>query len=144
MPIDINNLNPGVRFGFPDDDSEEWVSIRRLTQEALSRIGEETEKNHVEYRQPLNEKGKVNQRVPPQRVEWTEIIESKKKEEMLWDYSIEDWNLFDLEGKSVPCTLENKVKLMRESGSFPIFWADKIEILNETEPAHEKALEKNS
>jgi len=40
-------------------------------------------------------------------------VQEKKEREMIWDYAIQDWkNLLDKDEKEIPCTLENKLKLM--------------------------------
>ena len=39
--------------------------------------------------------------------------QEKKERELIWDYAIQDWqNLHDKDGKDIPCTIENKLKLM--------------------------------
>jgi hypothetical protein len=44
--------------------------------------------------------------------------QEKKEREMIWDYAIEDWEgILDAKGKPIPCTLENKMKLM----NIPVF-----------------------
>ncbi len=42
--------------------------------------------------------------------------QEKKEREMIWDHAIVDWeNIIDSQGNQIPCTLENKMKLMSNS-----------------------------
>ncbi len=144
MPIDLENLNPGIWFDYPEDGAEECVCIRSLNQAALKEINIATEKKQVAFKQPTDEKGKINRRIPPQRVEWVEVTDPQVRDEMIWDYTVVDWKLLDMSNDPVPCTKENKNKLMHESGSFMFFWAECLERIDEIEKEHEKTLEKNA
>ena len=39
--------------------------------------------------------------------------QEKRERELIWDYAIQDWKgILDKDGEEIPCTLENKLKLM--------------------------------
>ena len=66
-------------------------------------------KNEAEF--VLNKKTRAMERVTYSK-DLTHV-ERKKFQEEMWDYVIINWeNLLDKSGNSIPCTKENKVKLM--------------------------------
>ena len=146
MPIDLSNLNAGTWFPYPDEERAvdgEKVCMRRLNHTASKNITDQTDVVRSEFRQPLKANGKVNKRVPPQRVEWVETKDPEKKEEMIWDYTITDWILFDQNKKKIPCNAKLKFQLMREDSVFPIFWADSLEALDTIEEKEQDEKTKN-
>jgi len=63
---------------------------------------------------------------------------------LIWDYCIVDWKNVQLDGEDVPCTTENKVKLMKQCLDFAKFVTTCIDELAETNKALEEARLKNS
>ena len=147
MPININNLNPGVWFEYPQADDytgpTERIKIRNANLYAINEIEKETGAKRVEYVQPKKNNGKPDRRQQLQRVEYEEVDEDKR-ESLIFDFIIVDWNLLTPEGEKIPCNLETKVKLMRGSSEFNKFVTDCCEKLNDDETKRKEALEKNS
>ena len=105
MPIDLKNLNPGVRFYWPEDsDKEEWVELRDLTS--------------VQQRKLLRECGvkpSKEFRVNPEtrRMEAIEYYGSdpevaEKFEALVYDAYIVDWNFETPDGQKIECNKDNK------------------------------------
>jgi len=142
MPFDISNLNPGTWFPFPLETDErkrkskgkkeydEKVCIRLHTADFFDDLEERTAKVERDYVQPKKENGKINKRAPLQVVEYRNVINKELRNELLWDYLIVDWVLYDYKSKEkIPCTKEMKLKLMRNSIEFATYISDCIEIL---------------
>jgi len=131
MKFDMNNLNPGTWFYFDDEKPEEGrVCLRVCNGEILDQIDRETVSRKVEYRKH-------------QRYE-TEDVDDKKRDLLMWDYVIVDWeNLCDANGKEIPCTAENKAKLMTGSPFFFQFVSDCVDRLNAEQAAIREQEEKN-
>lgn len=128
MKFDLENLNPGVFFPF--EDSEGGITIRLASGEALNDIDKKCVKKKVEYR-----KG--------QRYEVVNVNDEKRST-LLWDYVIVDWEgVTDLEGNPIPCTQENKHRLMIGSTRFSNFVSKCVENLAEDIEEIEEELEKN-
>lgn len=124
MAWDIDgDLNPSVKFSIGD----EWICVR-VASDADNRkffdlIGV---KETVEY--------KTDSRTRQmQRLTFLELSETQKEKfnEEIWDFSIVEWNLLDKNGDSIPCTRENKIKLMRHSPKFASWVAECLESLRE-------------
>jgi hypothetical protein len=63
---------------------------------------------------------------------------------MLWDFCIVDWkNLLDANRNQIPCTTENKLKLMNRSTKFSKFITGCITKLTEMDTQQEEDLRKN-
>lgn len=139
MPFDIHNLNPGERFELP---SGEGVFLRPPNVEFLDSIKSQTTVKKVEHVQPKKKSGKPDRRQPLQRIEYEEVDETKE-EELIFDYMIVDWDIKTPGGEDIPCTTENKVKLMRESLEFNKFVTENCDYLFKEEEARERELEKN-
>lgn len=89
------------------------VKIRLADSEQMERIHAQTRKKIYEY--VHNPKTRSMERVSS--IEQTPEQE-KKERELIWDYAIEDWEgILDTKGQPIPCTPENKMKLM----NVPIF-----------------------
>lgn len=130
MKFDLENLNPGTFFPFPEEDGEGGVTIRLASGDELSRIEKACVKKKYEY--------KKNQRF--------EVIDEDeiKRSRMLWDYVIVSWEgLTDTEGKPIPCIMENKVKLMQNSTKFSTFVSECISVLTDQMDTYRDSLEKN-
>jgi hypothetical protein len=106
----IKEPNPGVWFRFDEDDpSSGRICIRVLNPAMVQEIDKATSKEKWEWRQGQKFKS------PPD-------IDEPKRDRMLWDYCIVSWErLEDDDGKPLECTLENKVKLIKENPNFFAF-----------------------
>ena len=129
MKFDLDNLNPGTRFDFPD--SKAWVCLRTCAGDDLKAIHKQSRKKRIEYKRG-------------QRFEYQQIDE-KLESKLLWDFCITDWGeLFDAQGKSIPCNTKMKILLMGKSVVFSSFVAERLDILNQAEAQDEEKREKNS
>ena len=78
-----------------------------------------------------------------ERVAWEEKDEDLH-EELFWDKVIVDWEgIVDAKGLLMPCTRENKVKLMLRSAKFAKMVNDSFKILTDAEAAELETAEKN-
>ncbi len=127
----LTDPNPGVWFKFDDSDPGSGeIRIRVLN--ALKR--EEIQKACVKTRDIY----KQGQRYV------TSDTNDALFSEMLWDYSIVEWNgLEDDAGIPLPCDTETKVKLMRENVGFSLFVSRCLEKLNDEEENRVAMIEKN-
>ena len=129
MKFDLDNLNPGTRFDFPDSDA--WVCLRTCAGDDLKAIHKQTRKKKIEYRRG-------------QRFEYQEINEGLESR-LLWDFCIMDWGgLFDKHAKPIACNTEMKVLLMGKSVVFSSFVVECLDKLNQAEARDEEKREKNS
>ena len=146
MPINIKDLNPGEWFEYPSDDGYagevEKVKLRAPDLEAIKRIDAQTATKEVEHVQPRKKNGKIDRRQSLQRIEYV-VYDDEKKEALVFDFMIVDWNLKTPEGIDIPCTTENKVKLLLGSREFNRFVTECCETLTEENEKREKDLEKN-
>jgi len=133
MKINLNEPNPGVFFRWPNakTDEEGGITLRALNIEALTAIDDAT----------TTKKKKFRGHTPYDDVK----VDEKRREELIWDYCIVDWeNLQDENGKDIPCTLENKVMLMRTQFQFSVFVADCLDQLTEFAEGQKETELKNS
>ena len=78
----------------------------------------------------------------PARFEKVEFDE-KKRNEMFWDFVIVDWEgFYDVNGIEIPCTKENKLKLLRTNEGARVI-ADCLERLKDAEKEQKELEEKN-
>jgi len=131
MRFNLDDLNPAAWFDVPDDKDNGKVQIRTCAGSDLELIAKDATKKRVEYKKN-------------QRFEFTETDE-KKYQKILWDHCIVDWeNIFDGNGKKIPCVIDNKLLLMKNSVSFANFIGDCLEIINTDSRTFEEVAEKNS
>ena len=125
-------------FHKPEEDAGR-VCLRPASREIIAEAESKTMKKVSEF--VLNPKTKEMERV----VYYDQTPEQKKQEnEMLWDYTIVDWeNLLDKEGNQIPCTRDNKIKLMNVL-MFARFINRCLEILSGAEDNKEEQERKNS
>jgi hypothetical protein len=96
-----------VAYLDPEDDAGK-VCLRIATPEVIEEIQSQTRKKTAEF--ALNPKTRQMERV--QYFDQTPAQE-KKERELIWDHAIQDWKgILDVNGNEVPCTLENKLRLM--------------------------------
>lgn len=119
MRFNLEELNPGVWIALDEDHPEQGkLCLRVANGEALDEIKKKTHKKRVEIRRG-------------QRFEVEEVNEALY-DELLWDYCIVDWEgILDAKGKPIPCTRENKVRLLRGSPLFLQLYIDCIGRLDE-------------
>jgi len=104
--------NGDVNYLDPEPDAGR-VCLRIADAEAVERIQAQTRKKKAEF--VPNPKTRQMERV----VYFDQTPEQEKKErELIWDWAIQDWKgILDKNGDEIPCTLENKLRLM----SIPVF-----------------------
>lgn len=130
MRFDLDDLNPGKKFYLDDDDQEQgYVCVRVLSPSERNRIARETRREVVKMK-----RGK-----PYTTVE----IDEDKNGVMIWDYCISDWLIYDSKNKPIPCTAENKVKLMEGSPRFAKLVSGFLEIAAELDATEAEETEKN-
>lgn len=128
MKFNLDNLNPGVYFPFEDDEG--GVTVRVASADVIRGIDKKTVKKKVQFRRG-------------QRYEIDDTDEEKRSA-LVWDYAIVDWNgVFDNDGNEIPCTTDNKIKLMNGSVQFSRFIGNCLEQLTEDVEAYDEELEKN-
>lgn len=131
MKFNLQDLNPGTKFFFDEDnESEGFLTLRILPNDVRDDIKSRAIKKRAEYK-----KG--------QRYEFNEFNEDLFAEEV-WEYSIQDWGgVYDENGTEIPCTKENKIMLMNKSPIFARFYEDRLVILRELIEKQAKVSEKN-
>lgn len=93
------------------EDGAGSVCLRIVDPETIENIHSQTRKRVKEF--VHNPKTRAME-----RVEYDEQTpaQKKKENEMVWDHAIQDWKgILDKDGNEIPCTLENKLKLMNVS-----------------------------
>lgn len=131
MKFNLEELNPGTKFFFDEDNPEEGsMTVRVCNGAALGDIIKKTTKKKAEFR-----KGG--------RHEWREVNEDLQNK-LIWDYCIVGWeNITDAADKPIECTMENKALLMRGSIQFSRFYAACLEKLNAAVAREREEAEKN-
>jgi len=99
--------NGDVTYLDPEPDAGR-VRIRIAGTDVIESIREQTRKVIKEF--VLNKQSRKMERVEYE----DQTPEQKKKEgELIWDHAIQGWEgILDKDGNEIPCTTENKVKLM--------------------------------
>lgn len=131
MKFNMNDLNPGAKFYFDENDPAKGsITLRALNMEALDNIRAKTVKRRAEY-------------VNGQRHEVFETDESMRAD-LTWAYVIQDWEgIEDENGQPIPCTDENKAALMRGSLVFSRIVSDFLARLDADMQAKAEAERKN-
>ena len=130
MKFNLDNLNPGAFFPFEGDGDEGGVTIRLANGKIIAEIDKKCTKKSVKY----------------YRGQRHEVVDDNEelRSQMLWEYVIVDWKgLEDQEGNQIPCTKENKIKLMQGSVKFSSFIGSCVEQLTVDSDMHDEELEKN-
>lgn len=135
--FDLENLNPTRKFYY-DDKEVEWVNLRMVT-----------EAKYKEFRELLDIKQKreykFDKQGKPCAVDVMDMSDKKISalSELANDYTIADWHLITKSGNEIPCTKENKTKMILECPEFANWINNCIkEMKGETEEVLEAA-EKN-
>jgi hypothetical protein len=84
------------------------VCLRIADPETIEKIQSQTRKRYSEFAH--NPKTRQMERV----TYFEQTPEQEKRErELIWDHAIKEWRgILDKEGNDIPCTLENKMRLM--------------------------------
>jgi hypothetical protein len=99
--------NGEIEYLAPTEDAGK-VCIRLANPDFVESIQSQTKKKMAEF--AFNPKTRSMERVV--YFEQTPAQE-KKERELIWDFAIQDWQgVLDKEGNEIPCTLENKLRLM--------------------------------
>jgi hypothetical protein len=99
--------NGEVRYLDPEEGAGK-ICLRIADPEVIEKIQAQTRKKSAEF--ALNPRTRQMERVS--FYEQTPTQE-KKERELIWDHAIVDWkDILDREGEQIPCTLDNKLKLM--------------------------------
>ena len=129
MRFNLEDLNPPTWFDHAEDE-EARICLRLASGEDMQKVRKQTEKKRVEYK----------------RGERFQVVETddEKASELTWQLCIVDWEgLYDNEDNPIPCTDENKVKLMIQSPVFSKWVVECLEVLNENHQQTQASAEKN-
>lgn len=109
MPIDFNTLDAPVRFYWPEDpEGKEWIELRLLDRhETTSLFKKANIKQTAEF--------KVNPQT--KQLERVTYLESDLEKDiafsdLMLDATITNWNFIKPDGEAIPCTKENKIKIV--------------------------------
>jgi hypothetical protein len=128
--FDLTKEKPGAWF----DYEEGRVQLRIITTEIYREIKKKTVKKRIVYK---TVDGK------PSRFEYEEEDEDQRSQ-LFWDYNIVDWeNFFDISGKPIPCTAENKMLLLSRVPRFLDFVNKSLDQLRKDEEFYAEEEEKN-
>ena len=129
--------NGEVKYHPPAPDAGR-VCFRLADAEVIEQIYQKTRKKVSEF--VFNPKTRQMEKVKS----YEQTPEQERAErEMIWDYAIVDWeNILDAKGKEIPCTLENKMKLMNIP-KFARFAGRCLQIISGAAEAEAAAEEKN-
>lgn len=110
------------------------VKLRPMTADVLKAIRKQSVKKRVEFKKVEG---------TPHRFEFEEVNEDMQNE-LFWDHIIVAWEgLVDGKGADIPCTKENKLKLMMRSVKFSQFITESLKALADDEAKQAEASEKN-
>lgn len=138
IQFDLNNLNPGEWFVYPDNENTK-ICLRVCAGDDLREITKQTTKKKIEW--------KVNPTT--RRVERAVYDDDLDPDgslfnELLWDFCIVDWEgILDSNKNKIPCTRENKKLLMGKSVKFAQWVVSCLDILRESNKEKEEEEIKN-
>jgi hypothetical protein len=128
MQFNRSNPNPGVLFPWPEGKG--GITLRPLTLEKRQEIDKETVTTTKIYQDGLV----YTDREP----------DENKRFEMINDYCIQGWSgIVDETGADIPCTLENKLLVLRQDPRAAQFITDCMIKLNEIETKRREKERKN-
>jgi len=139
MPFDLKNLNPPVRFYWPDSENKEWVELRRLTDQDRLKFIRET-RNLRKHEFVLNPDSKRMERVS--YVD-TDLDEEVAFQDKVTDHMIVNWNFCEADGTEIPCSKENKLLMMNGSEVFKTWIMKCIETMEKDIKERKESEEKN-
>ena len=140
MPFDLKNLNPSVRFYWPDSGNEEWVELRLLTDQDRLQLVRETKKLR-KHEFVLNPESKRMERVTYLD---TDLDEEVMFQDKVTDHMIVNWNFKELDGAEIECNKENKLLMMNGSEIFKDWIMKCIETMEKDLEKQKELEEKNS
>lgn len=114
------------------------VCVRVADVETLEKIQAQTRTKKAEFVKDKDTRQMVRVPYIDQTVE-----QEKKEREMIWDHAIVAWEgILDSKGNEIPCTLENKMKLM-SNPMFARFMGRCFELITGNAEELKAAAEKN-
>jgi hypothetical protein len=153
MRFDVSGEVQGEWFSFFRSETKEDGTIAYLDPEADAgkvclRIADSdmVEKIQTETRKKVSEMVRNPSTRAMERVVYFDQTpaQEKREREMIWDHAIQDWKgILDTNGKEIPCTLENKLKLM-SIPQFARFVARCLQLITGANAQTTEGAEKNS
>ncbi|MEN6615115.1 MAG: hypothetical protein ABFD12_01015 [Syntrophorhabdus sp.] len=129
--FDLEESGKGAWF---DMEGGGRVQLRPIPPSVLKDIRKQTVTKKVEYKRI---EGKA------ERFE-VEVINNDLQDALFWDYCIVSWEkVLDANGTPIPCTKENKLKLMTLSLKFTKIVGEGLKTLTDDEAGKAAELEKN-
>lgn len=102
MRFNMADLNPAVWVDIDEGRPEEGALCLRVLN------GKKLEALRKKHLKKVQKRGVI-----------TEELDAEAYDREMWDYCIHDWKgIEDADGTPIPCTAENKLKLMSESPEF--------------------------
>ena len=153
MRFDLSGETQGVWFKFFNSEMGEngeltyldpkegagEVCIRAMDSDLARELEARTSKTVEKF--VLNPKTRAME-----RVQYKEQTPDQKREENdgTWDYVIQDWRgILDMNGDEIPCTSENKKRIMKKSLQFLWFVARCIQLVTRSNVDTAEGAEKN-
>lgn len=102
-------------FYWDGDTDKMWIKLVVPTVEEVKAINEECTKSVVDF-QPNPRKGNRMERID------SSIVDEDKRSDMILDVTLVEWGNFDVNGKKLDCTLENKKFLIEQAEGFSEFY----------------------
>lgn len=122
------------KSGWFELDDGGRVQLKSLSAEDWKNIKKQTVVRKVDYKKVEG---------TPARLEYEKADEDLQNE-LFWDAVILNWEkFFDVNGKEIPCTKENKILLVSRSARFVKFVNDCLQTLDEDEAVRAEKAEKN-
>jgi len=153
--FDLSKLGKGEWFPYQDSKVNpqtgeiEWLPIDSKSKDRV--CFKQIDPDEMIVRQEKYRGTRINNPVLNTATRQMEIIityeqtpEQKKDERMdFWDAVIPEWELYDSQEKLIPCTAENKYKLVKGHAAFLRFCNRSLELLSSIKNENAKAAEKN-
>jgi len=155
MPFDIDKIGQGERFPFMDSKvsengevewlpvdttSDEYVCFKQINPDEFREIREKYKgkKTNVPVPNPTTRAMEVV-------VQYEQTPEQERKERMeYWDKSIVEWNIKTPNGAEIPCTADNKYKLVTGDQRFLRFANKCLQLIAGAKDEEKEAEKKTS
>lgn len=134
MKINLKDMNPGVFFVWPGEpeDSKKGITLRPLSGSISKNINKQS---------LISSKIKFTKQGQQYK---DEVYNEARREQLIADYCVVSWTgLTGEDDKPIPCTAENKNKIMNENPLLMEFVFDKINSITDYEAEKEEAESKN-
>ena len=140
MDSKVNIETGDVEWLPVDPSSEEKICFKQLTPDQWRKIKDKYKgkKTNIPVQNPTTRAMEV---VP--QYEQTPAQESAERMEF-WDAQIVDWNIKTPKGEPIPCTAENKYKLITGAPNFLRYANKCLQLMAGAKDEEKKELEKNS